>query len=69
MIDFAPHLINYLLNDLISEQFTNADLAFSLSYKLIKLFEAHSMAFYKPVKIELGGLLVDSLALFLRSLP
>lgn len=69
MIDFAPHLINYLLNDLIKEQYTTADLAYSLSYKLIKLFEVHSQIFYKPAKVDLIPLLSESLSIFVKSLP
>ena len=56
MIDFTPHLINYLLNDLIQQHLTNADLAYSLAYKLSKLFEINNSLTYKAKKIPLSEL-------------
>lgn len=47
MVDFIPHLLRYLLNEVIPISGSNGDVAYSLCYKLIKIFELNNEGLYK----------------------
>lgn len=42
IVDFSPHLLSYLLSDIIATNQVAGDVAYSLAYKTIKAFECHN---------------------------
>ena len=66
VVDFTPHLLKFLLQDIILTHQGSADVAYSLSYKLIKTFELNNQVGYKS-KMDLSSFILRPLSNFITS--